>query len=493
MPRPPALPAFPWKSALLVLLLFPSSRAHAEGSATRFIQSPIVDGQLTDPCWAALGVTPDSPLGSTWVGFDDQYLYIAGITTAGSLSTSLPPESDHIWHAERIELKVSSPQWSARRLRAVAHPSATTKTLWESTQAGRPPTGEAIEGLRMPGTYSKGRCLIEAAIPWNVLPSVPLTLTLTIVMGHVPTSGASPASGITAVVTRPASLSTSPSPDREHELERAGSLDRPETLPTLVETFDIPDPDLSQAADRALRKRPAKDVIQAIRQWAVDRPRTIKGRLRAVQFLQTLRDPDRYTALLDLLASEPDSTIQIQAAKSFSGTEGLTVLLQAAQHDAAPAKRRVALGLIGSARLTDPQVFPALERALSADREWPVRVQAVWTANQLEDPRVLPALHQALQSDTEPAVRAAIAKSLGSFGDLRATVPLSIALRQDASPLVRDEAAKALGRLNDPSSIPVLETALKDEDPTVRESALQALNKLKPTRKTGNENKTKQK
>jgi HEAT repeat protein len=205
--------------------------------------------------------------------------------------------------------------------------------------------------------------------------------------------------------------------------------------------------------------------------------------LRAIRLLNSFKSPKRYDALLEVLSQEADPLLRREAAKSFTAPDALPVLIRASENDPSPSKRRAAVGLIGSARITDPQVFPVLEQILSGEQDWAVRVEAVWAANKLESPQIIPTFQHVLRSDGEPAVRAAIAKSLGSLNDARAVMPLTIALAQDVSPLVREESAKSLGRLNDPQAIPALENGLKDPDPRVQQACLESLNKLKPNRK----------
>ncbi len=452
--------------------------------------APVIDGVLTDACWKALGAIDQGPAGTTWVAYDNQALYIATIIEIGALSQQKKPEN--LWTAERIELNIALPGEQDLRLRAVAHPADKTQTLWEILLPGGQSTQTPkVSGVRMPGSYGDGRCLIEAYVPWSLLSDHQPPSKIFISIGHADAGKPLTAppfeipltfENISLLVQRIEAAAPN-QPDRAKALETLAASTHPQSIPALVDLLEVPTQDVYAAVEQALKRAPPDLIIKTIQAWNAKPLRSIQSRMRAVKLVQATKGPQRYSLLLDLLAQESDSAIQTQAAKSFSDPEALPLLLQVVERDPDPKRRRAAIGLIASARVTDPQVYPILEQALSADNEWPVRIQAALTAQKLEDPRLIPVLQQALINDSEPAVRAAMAKTLGSLNDGRAINPLTLALRQDTSPLVREEAARALGRLNDPQSIPMLEIALKDENPAVRDAALESLNKLKPPKR----------
>lgn len=468
--------------------------------AVYFPTEPTVDGRLSESDWFTLGATANALPNAIWIGYDRQGLYLAALLETGKLSGKPAPKD--LWNAERIELQIHLPEKPGYQLRAAAHPAASTQTFWEASRPGGSSTPIPLKGVKMPGAYSEGRCTIEAFVPWTALGLSLPPLTVQVTLGHVnagqilttPTREFSFPPLATLSFTLPPSqdlhhaireVEQTPldAPDRAQLLHRISARRDPASVPALLETFDIPATDLHQASERALLHLPEEIILENIRRWNISPTRTLKGRIRVASLLHQLKSPQRYDVLLDLLSQESDAVLRVAAAKNLTTSEAVPFLLNTAEHDPHPAKRRAALGLIGAARLTDPKVFPALEQILSHDDEWGVRVETVWAAHKLESPQFLPALERALRSDPEPAVRAAIAKALGSMNDGRAVISLTIVLQQDQSPLVREEAALSLGRLNDPQSIPALENALKDSHPDVAQAALEALRKLKPTRK----------
>lgn len=75
-------------------------------------------------------------------------------------------------------------------------------------------------------------------------------------------------------------------------------------------------------------------------------------------------------------------------------------------------------------------------------------------------------------------IRNQAASALGKIEDSRAIEPLSNTLKEDKVVFVRETAVKALEKIKDVSTIVPLVFALKDEDPGVRNKALNALDKL---------------
>lgn len=85
----------------------------------------------------------------------------------------------------------------------------------------------------------------------------------------------------------------------------------------------------------------------------------------------------------------------------------------------------------------------------------------------------LEGLIRALESERDSEVRRDVAVALGATGDAKAAEPLIQALK-DQSWRVRSEAASALGELADSRAVePLGILALKDEEPDVRETAVQ--------------------
>lgn len=82
------------------------------------------------------------------------------------------------------------------------------------------------------------------------------------------------------------------------------------------------------------------------------------------------------------------------------------------------------------------------------------------------------------QKDADPNVRVAALFALHRFGDESQSGFLPQYMLEDASPAVRRNAAFVLGRLDEPGAIKVIARAMKDEDPGVRQHALEAMARL---------------
>ncbi|KAF0108296.1 MAG: hypothetical protein FD146_870 [Anaerolineaceae bacterium] len=131
--------------------------------------------------------------------------------------------------------------------------------------------------------------------------------------------------------------------------------------------------------------------------------------------------------------------------------------------------------------------FDDLGRALLADPDAPVRVQATRLLWECNNPKLVPVFLKAMQADESPDVRAASATALGLFiylGELE-EIPSKIhhavedaLLKAAASKeptLVRRRALEALGFSSRPQVPPLIEAAIHQKDTEWVESALFAM------------------
>jgi HEAT repeat protein len=100
--------------------------------------------------------------------------------------------------------------------------------------------------------------------------------------------------------------------------------------------------------------------------------------------------------------------------------------------------------------------------------------QAIYRLLDLADPTTIPALLEALR-DEHAEIRSVAAEALGAIGDNDALEGLEDALLTDESDDVRAAAAKALGTIGDVTSVPVLLQALKTANSDVWHSAAESL------------------
>jgi chemotaxis protein methyltransferase CheR len=127
----------------------------------------------------------------------------------------------------------------------------------------------------------------------------------------------------------------------------------------------------------------------------------------------------------------------------------------------------VILGTLG-----DRQAVPDLVRAL-ADPDLNVKHAAAEALGRLKDPRAVVPLIEVLHGDMWLQFPAAAA--LGDIGDARAVAPL-VALLE--TPGVNIPAIQALGKIGDAAAMAPLCVFLEDEEPSLREWALEAVSKL---------------
>lgn len=188
------------------------------------------------------------------------------------------------------------------------------------------------------------------------------------------------------------------------------------------------------------------------------------GDVRAVSpLVDAVRDA-RQSEDLGLLRDARRALVKI-------GAPGVELLIGALKdtdrrvcHDAAEM-----LGEIGEER-----AVPHLAAVLIDSDDYYMRERAVKALARIGDLRAVEPLVVAL-NDREMTVRRAVVRALASMGDTRAVPPLIAALEVKD---LRESAAWALGELVDPRAIDSLIATLKDETPSTRKVAAQALERI---------------
>ena len=92
--------------------------------------------------------------------------------------------------------------------------------------------------------------------------------------------------------------------------------------------------------------------------------------------------------------------------------------------------------------------------------------------------RVTTPLAEALRSDDSVSVRSAAGQALGSVDDASVLKPLAMAATSDTAPEVRISAVRGLADTERDEAIPGISEALADADPTVQDTAEDALTGL---------------
>jgi HEAT repeat protein len=126
----------------------------------------------------------------------------------------------------------------------------------------------------------------------------------------------------------------------------------------------------------------------------------------------------------------------------------------------------------------DPEVAVPILTGKLHDPEFLVRSFVAMGLGKQQTPESFAALLEMMKFDNTPNVRAEAANSLSLFGTVAAS-HLVYAFHQDDRWLVRRSILAALVEMNCPLELfEVCDRALTDEDPTVRESAVDALGSL---------------
>ena len=104
-----------------------------------------------------------------------------------------------------------------------------------------------------------------------------------------------------------------------------------------------------------------------------------------------------------------------------------------------------------------------------------LRVHAVTILADLGSQAAIPTLTSVLLHDPDPLVRHEAAFTMGQIGLSSAVPGLEEATLKDKDPIVRHESAAALGSIGSQSAKKTLQTALKDSDELVSNSAAASL------------------
>ncbi len=115
---------------------------------------------------------------------------------------------------------------------------------------------------------------------------------------------------------------------------------------------------------------------------------------------------------------------------------------------------------------------------LLKDSSEEVKRAAATALGAINDPRAVEPLLKTLQDDSQP-VRTAAIQSLGKMADRRAVTPLLILLPVEKSVEIRRDIITALGAIGDNRAIKPVLKALEDDNPQIRNAAVEAAGKLK--------------
>ncbi len=128
------------------------------------------------------------------------------------------------------------------------------------------------------------------------------------------------------------------------------------------------------------------------------------------------------------------------------------------------------------------EIKPEVQRMIAAleDADPEVRQRAAWSLGEQEAPQAVEDLIERLQ-DRDPGVRGMVAWSLGEIKDRRALQPL-IAGLPDKDQYVKEMVIRALGELEDERAVDALIATLEEASPELRAATAWALGEIKGSR-----------
>jgi HEAT repeat protein len=177
----------------------------------------------------------------------------------------------------------------------------------------------------------------------------------------------------------------------------------------------------------------------------------------------------------------PDPKPRLAAARALAEPRGDTADAVAglidATSDSDPAIRELAITTLGHIGPQAKEALPALERALK-DENASVRIASALAIDSIEPNSQVhqPVLIESLRAGDGP-----VFISVGQMGERAAwAVPTLASLVSDRRPPIRALAAKALGGIGAParSAEGALQKGLRDDQPSVRKAAQNALQKI---------------
>ena len=173
---------------------------------------------------------------------------------------------------------------------------------------------------------------------------------------------------------------------------------------------------------------------------------------------------ERATLLAKILRSDTSASLRRIAAWGLHEYAGLAIsseaLGAATRSDASAAVREMAAWSLSDSH-DSPAVVAALSAALREDRDDRVRATAAWTLGHLGARDATAALIDALR-DANSAVRTRAIWALGNVEPREAPAQL-VALLGDSNERIRELTAWALFRIEDPSTAPALQNAMRTE------------------------------
>ena len=266
---------------------------------------------------------------------------------------------------------------------------------------------------------------------------------------------------------RTADLESADPRTREAAAWELGSIGDEMSIDPLIARLEDPEPRVRGVAGRSLGKLGGARARDAL--FGLLRDPDPYVRELAVLGLEEIPGSRVLEALVPML-HDPEMGVRSVTVSTLvrrNGDRAVLALADAAENDADPHTRGMALSGLAERGSDASAAVPTLARILTAE-DLEMRRGAAWAMGLIGDPKAVPDLVARLEGELDPEVRKAIVYGLKPFADDPRAVEGLLAALRDPEWLVREGAAAALAGSDDPRASAALVAALHDPVHQVR-------------------------
>ncbi len=259
---------------------------------------------------------------------------------------------------------------------------------------------------------------------------------------------------------------------RESAAKAMGNIGDADAIPALIQAMNTDNEMYVRlTAARALGTIGDSRALSALAK-TLHTARWHQLRCTAIYSLGEIGDISSHWDLLEALGDDYEE-VRHAAATVIINLLGPTGI-KAALYHADWRMREAAAWALGETR--SPGIVPDLIEALT-DADRAVRKSAVWALGCIADERAVPELLQRLRLDTNPRVLQLTVWALGEIGSVEAVSSITRMLDKRNED-IREAAVAALSKIADSCTVPGLLEALVDSNESIQIAAAQALGKL---------------
>jgi HEAT repeat protein len=178
--------------------------------------------------------------------------------------------------------------------------------------------------------------------------------------------------------------------------------------------------------------------------------------------------------LTSTFQTNPDLSVKMAVADGLgdAGNKQAVAILSYLYYHGEPFDRRIIINGLSSA--TDPSALAVLSNA-ATQNDKQLTLAALKGLGQIGNPKAIPVLKKVIATSSDPFERVVAGRSLLMLGDNSGVDAIRRALNDHSAGNARPPAALALGFASDRSVVPLLQTAMADEDIDVRIGSAVAL------------------